>query len=195
VRAAVEIDLAGVGVALEGDINPIAEAALAALLANGGRAAAGQDADVLLISCPLLPDTAKMDLGATLRTARTAATAMAGRDTGRIVFLLSAIAGMPMRRHPEFSAETAGLLAGIRTLSMEFGPKVLVNAVGFGLFEAEKVVAGGVAMLSHVPLGRPGSIDEAVAAVLFLCDPMNSYTTGQMLVVDGGWSAGYGRNF
>ena len=69
------------------------------------------------------------------------------------------------------------------------------NAVGFGLFEAEKTVSGDEAQLSHVPLGRPGSIDEAVAAVLFLCDPMNSYTTGQMLVVDGGWSAGYGRNF
>ena len=36
-----EIDLAGAGVALEGDMNPIAEAALAALLANGGRSAAG----------------------------------------------------------------------------------------------------------------------------------------------------------
>lgn len=190
-----EIDLAGAGVALEGDINPIAEAALAALLANGGRAAAGQDADVLLISCPLLPDTAKMDLGATLRPAWEAATQMAGRGRGRVIVLLSAIAGMPMRRYPEFSAETAGLLAGMRTLSMQFGPEVLVSAVGFGLFEAEKTVSGHEAQLSHVPLGRPGGIDEAVAAVLFLCDPMNSYTTGQMLVVDGGWSAGYGRNF
>ena len=36
---------------------------------------------------------------------------------------------------------------------------------------------------------------EAVAAALFFCDPLNSYTTGQMLGVDGGWAAGYGRNF
>jgi len=190
-----EIDLAGSGVALEGDINPIADAALAALLANGGRAVPAKDADVLLISCPLLPGAASVDLGTTLRTARAAATAMAGRGKGRIIFLLSAIAGMPMRRHPEFSAETAGFLAGMRTIAMEFGPNVLANAVGFGVFDVEKTVSGDKAQLSHVPLGRPGSIDEAVAAVLFLCDPMNSYTTGQMLVVDGGWSAGYGRNF
>ena len=26
-------------------------------------------------------------------------------------------------------------------------------------------------------------------------DPLNTYTTGQMLSVDGGWTAGYGRNF
>jgi NAD(P)-dependent dehydrogenase (short-subunit alcohol dehydrogenase family) len=85
--------------------------------------------------------------------------------------------------------------AGMRTLAMEFGPKVLVNAVGFGLIESETVVSGDNAMLSHTAVARPGTVAEAVAAVLFLCDPMNSYTTGQMLVVDGGWSAGYGRNF
>jgi NAD(P)-dependent dehydrogenase (short-subunit alcohol dehydrogenase family) len=190
-----EIDLAGAGVALEGDRNPIAKAALEALLANAGRAVTAQEADVLLISCPLLPGAANADLGATLRGARQAASAMAGRGRGRIVFLLSAIAGMPMRRHPDFSAETAGLHAGMRTIAMEFAPKVLANAVGLGLLDSEKTVSGDQAQLSHVPLGRPGGIDEAVAAVLFLCDPMNSYTTGQMLVVDGGWSAGYGRNF
>jgi len=190
-----EIELAGAGVAVEGDMNPIAAAALAALLANGGRSAPVQETDVLLISCRLLPDAANMDVGATLRPARKAATAMAGRGKGRLIVMMSAIGGMPMRRHPEFSAETAGLSAGMRTLAMEFGPRILVNAVGFGLVEAGTTVSGDHAQLSHVPLGRPGSIDEAVAAVLFLCDPMNTYTTGQMLVVDGGWSAGYGRNF
>ena len=44
-----EIDLAGATVALEGDMNPIAEAALAALLANGGRIA--KDLSGCPISC------------------------------------------------------------------------------------------------------------------------------------------------
>ena len=118
-----EIDLAGAGVALEGDINPIAEAALAALLANGGRIAESAAPDILLISCPLLPETADADVRQKLRSARRSAAAMAERGNGRIVFLLSAIAGMPMRRHPAFSADMAGLLAGMRTLAMEFGPK------------------------------------------------------------------------
>jgi NAD(P)-dependent dehydrogenase (short-subunit alcohol dehydrogenase family) len=102
---------------------------------------------------------------------------------------------MPMRRHPRFSMESASTFAGMRALAMEFGPKVLVNAVGFGLIEHDTVISGDKAMLSHAPVSRAGNLDEAVAAVLFLCDPMNSYTTGQMLVVDGGWTAGYGRNF
>ena len=190
-----QIELAGAGIALEGDKNPIAEAALAALLANGGSLASQGSADVLLLSRRLLPDALDMDLGATLRPTREAASAMAARGRGRILFLLSAIAGMPMRRHPDFSAENAGLVGGMRTLAMEFGPSVLVNAVGFGLIDEGEILSGDAAQLSHVPLGRPGTVAEAVAAVLFLCDPANSYTTGQLLSVDGGWTVGYGRNF
>ena len=190
-----EIDLAGASVALEGGNNPIAEAAWAALLANGARIAESAAPDILLISCPLLPQLAEADVHEKLRLARKSATAMAERGDGRIVFLLSAIAGMPMRRYPAFSADMAGIMAGLRTLAMEFGPTVLVNAVGFGLIAAEQTISGDEAQLTHIPLGRPGTISEAVTAVLFLCDPLNSYTTGQLLSVDGGWTAGYGRNF
>jgi NAD(P)-dependent dehydrogenase (short-subunit alcohol dehydrogenase family) len=190
-----QIELGGSGVALEGDENPIAEAAVAALLANGGLSARPETADILLVSCRLLPDAVDMALGPKLQTAKQVAAAMAARGQGRILFLLSAIAGMPMRRHPDFSAGNAGLVGRMRTLAMEFGPSVLVNAVGFGLIGEGETVSGDAAQLSHVPLGRPGTVAEAVAAVLFLCDPENSYTTGQLLSVDGGWTAGYGRNF
>ena len=193
-----EIDLNGATVALDGDSNPVAEAAIAALLANGGILVEGSDAraaDILLMSCPLRPGNVAGDPRSLYADARKAAVTMTERGSGRIVFLLSATAGMPMRRHPRFSMENASILAGMRTLAMEFGPKVLVNAVGVGVVEDETMVSGDKAMLSHTPVGRAGSIEEAVAAVLFFCDPLNTYTTGQMLGVDGGWTAGYGRNF
>jgi NAD(P)-dependent dehydrogenase (short-subunit alcohol dehydrogenase family) len=193
-----EIDLEGAAIALDGDSNLIAEAALAALQANGGQLVEGshaRDADILLMSCPLRPGTVAGDPRSLYADARKAAVTMTERGSGRIVFLLSATAGMPMRRHPRFSMDNASILAGMRTLAMEFGPKVLVNAVGVGAVEDETMVSGDKAMLSHTPVGRAGSIEEAVAAVLFFCDPLNTYTTGQMLCVDGGWMAGYGRNF
>ncbi|MER8447038.1 SDR family oxidoreductase [Mesorhizobium sp. M1066] len=195
---AMEIDLDGAAIALDGDSNPVAEAALAALLANGGRLVEGshaREADILLMSCPLRPGTVAGDPRSLYADARKAAVTMTERGSGRIVFLLSATAGMPMRRHPRFSIDNASILAGMRTLAMEFGPKVLVNAVGVGAVEEETMVSGDKAMLSHTPVGRAGSIEEAVAAVLFFCDPLNTYTTGQMLCVDGGWMAGYGRSF
>jgi NAD(P)-dependent dehydrogenase (short-subunit alcohol dehydrogenase family) len=198
VSEAMEIDLEGAAIALDGDSNLIAEAALAALQANGGQLVEGshaRDADILLMSCPLRPGTVAGDPRSLYADARKAAVTMTERGSGRIVFLLSATAGMPMRRHPRFSMDNASILAGMRTLAMEFGPKVLVNAVGVGAVEDETMVSGDKAMLSHTPVGRAGSIEEAVAAVLFFCDPLNTYTTGQMLCVDGGWMAGYGRNF
>ena len=193
-----EIDLEGVTITLQGARNPIVDAVLAALRVNGGRVVEGmqvQLADILLISCPLRPGVTVQDSRSLYAGAHKIAVAMAERGSGRIVFLTSVVAGMPMRRHPRFSMENASILAGIRTLAMEFGPKVLVNAVGVGAVGDEAMVSGDKAMLSHIPVGRAGSIDEAVAAVLFFCDPLNSYTTGQMLGVDGGWMAGYGRNF
>ena len=193
-----EIDLAGATIALEGASNPVVEAALAALRVNDGRLVEGiqaQRADILLISCPLRPGVTAENPSTLYAVARKMAVAMTEHGSGRIVFLLSATACMPMRRHPRFSMENASILAGMRTLAMEFGPKVLVNAVGVGAVEDETMVSGDKAMLSHTPVGRAGSIEEAVAAVLFFCDPLNTYTTGQMLGVDGGWMAGYGRNF
>jgi len=196
VSNAMEIDLNGAAVALDGETNPIVDAAFTALRANGGTFVEATDtADILLMSNPLRPGTTAQDPRCQHADARKAALAMAERGGGRIVFLISATAGMPMRRHPRFSMENASILAGMRTLAMEFGPKVLVNAVGFGAVEDGTMVSGDKAMLSHTPVGRAGCIEEAVAAVLFFCDPLNTYTTGQMLSVDGGWTAGYGRNF
>ena len=45
-------------------------------------------------------------------------------------------------------------------------------------------------MLSHVPAGRVGQVEEIAEAVLFFVAPETSYVTGQILSVDGGWTAG-----
>jgi len=188
------IELQNTFVELRGERNPVATAALDALRANGATIEPiAPVPDILLVSLPLVP-VAGYDPAALLQAVRSTGDAMFGRGSGRVLFLVSAAAGMPMRRHPEFSVAMAGVLATVRAMAMQLGPKVLVNAVGVGAV-GEPLVAGDAAMLGHASVKRPGAVAEVTDTVLFFCDPLNTYTTGQMLSVDGGWSAGYGRNF
>jgi NAD(P)-dependent dehydrogenase (short-subunit alcohol dehydrogenase family) len=189
-----QIDLDGRTVQLRGDNNPLVSAGLAALVANGATLDDTMTApDLQLVSLPLLPRD-DVDAGSLVAAARTTGEAMRVRGSGRIVFIMSAVAGVPMRRHPKFSVEMAATLTAMRAFAMTLGPAVLVNALGVGPIGAP-LLGGDAAMLSHASVERPGTIEEVVAALLFLCDPLNSYTTGQLLSVDGGWSAGYARNF
>ncbi len=177
---------------VHGDDNPVVAGISAALEGEGIARRDGPGAGIVLLSYPLLLTdhaAAEVDLLATGRSAV---------ETGgtRIVFLLPAVAGLPARRFPEQSVTGAAVLAGMRSLAMACGPEVLVNAVGVGtIVEDGEIVAGDPAFLRHASVPRAGTIAEVAATVLFFCDPLNSYTTGQFLAVDGGWMAGYGRNF
>jgi len=189
----IEIDLAGQRFGFLGEAGQWREALAAALAENGGVSAEMGDAGLLIALYPLRPSNWPVpDLLDVLR--REGERMAAGQ--GRIIMVLSAAASLPMRRHSGYSAEMAKAWAGMRTLAMGLAPNVLVNAVGAGFIADEPtVLAGDPLMPGHAGLMRPGRLADIVNAVLFLADPANTYTTGQLLNVDGGWTVGYGRNF
>ena len=195
-----EIDIEGWRLAAIGAETTICAAALEALRSNGGLELNGgispAEADILLVSWNLIPECSDgAESNALVADAGKVAEAMSRRRKGAIIFLLSAAAAIPIRRHAEHSRLMSAAAAAMRCISMESAPHVRVNALGFGCFGDSSSDSGDVSMLTHVPLGRPGKLSEAVDAVLFMADPLNSYTTGQLLPVDGGWSAGYARSF
>lgn len=78
-----------------------------------------------------------------------------------------------------------------RNLAFDYGPEIRVNAIGPGAVrthalstvltpEIEEV------MLKHTPLGRLGEAEDIAGAVLYFAAPISSWTSGQVLFVNGG---------
>lgn len=113
----------------------------------------------------------------------------------RVVLLFSAAGLVPIKGLPQFSADQAGIAALTRAMAMELGPSCVVNAVSVGAYQAAGDDVRTARFLTHAALKRPATLGEIVSAVLFLADPDNTYMTGHTLNIDGGWTAGYARNF
>ncbi|MBL8921709.1 MAG: SDR family oxidoreductase [Myxococcaceae bacterium] len=94
----------------------------------------------------------------------------------------------PTHFFSHYLASKAALEQLTRSLALELGPKVRVNAVAPGpvAMAGETTSAQRAEILSRVPLKREGSPDDVARAVLFLAQA--PYVTGQTVRVDGGLS-------
>lgn len=89
-----------------------------------------------------------------------------------------------------YAGAKAALNAMTVSLAREYAPKVRVNAICAGAFLTDIAAAWAPEMRETQPvaLGRPGKPEEIVTAALMLLSPASSYTTGAVLMVDGGAS-------
>jgi NAD(P)-dependent dehydrogenase (short-subunit alcohol dehydrogenase family) len=129
------------------------------------------------------------------------------RGGGRIVNIASVFGLVPARLQCAFVAAKAGVVNLTKAMAMEFAERgVLVNAIApgsipiegpQGLFTGKDPIMKSRmdAMLSHIPLHRFGKVEDIANATLFLVAPENGYMTGSVVTVDGGWTAGYSRDF
>jgi len=148
-----------------------------------------------------------VDLTGLYEMSREAAKVMKKQGGGRIVNIASIVGLVPLRLQCAYVAAKAGVVNLTKAMAMELGPNgILVNGIAPGstMSEGTKHLFYGPdaqfkdsvrQMLAHVPLGRPGTPDEIAVAALFLADPENTYVHGHILTVDGGWTAGYAREF
>lgn len=148
-----------------------------------------------------------VDLTGVYEVSRVVARVMRNQGSGRIINVASIAGLVPLRLQCAFVAAKAGVVNLTRAMALELGPYgVLVNGIAPGstLTEGTKQLFYGEGgkfrdnvqrMLDHVPLGRPATTDEIAVAALFLTDPENSYINGHILTIDGGWTAGYTRDF
>lgn len=106
---------------------------------------------------------------------------------GAIVNLVDIYAERPLRDHLVYGMSKAALVAATHALALELAPQVRVNAVAPGaiLWPEGKPEAAKETILAKTPLARTGSEDEIAEAVRWLLQDA-TYTTGQILRVDGG---------
>jgi NAD(P)-dependent dehydrogenase (short-subunit alcohol dehydrogenase family) len=149
----------------------------------------------------------RIDLTGLFLMSREASRAMKTQKSGRIINIASVLGLVPARLQSAYIAAKAGVVNLTKSMALELAPHgVLVNAVAPGSTQTQGWQtwirdAGSEAqdlhakLMSHIPLGRPGTTQEIADAVLFLAAPESSYITGHVLTVDGGWTAGFSRDF
>ncbi len=115
---------------------------------------------------------------------------------GNVINIVAGYAwtGAPAVSHS--GAAKAGVLNLTRSLAVEWGPHVRVNAVSpgpIGETEGMKRLGDDLGLADEVrklvPLDRMGTVDEVAQACLYLASPGASYVTGTCLIVDGGQDA------
>ena len=148
-----------------------------------------------------------VDLTGIFHVSRAVIPGMLEKKTGRIVNIASVAGMVPLRLQSAYVAAKAGVINLTRSMACELGPQgILTNCVAPGSTLTEgtrSLFYGGEGpwaakmqnLLASIPQGRPGTVQEMAAAVLFLASPEASYINGALLPVDGGWTAGYTRDW
>jgi NAD(P)-dependent dehydrogenase (short-subunit alcohol dehydrogenase family) len=161
---------------------------------NAGVSAGGADRQATVEA---LREVMRVNVEAVFALSQAVAVPMRAQGSGSVInvsSMFSLIASGPVPEAPYVTSKAA--INGLtRELANQWGRDgIRVNAIApgwfptemnAGLFEDERTLRW---LERNCPLGRPGRLEELDGVLLFLASDASSYCTGQVIVVDGGWT-------
>ena len=133
----------------------------------------------------------ELDLFAVFLCCRALVPSMLERNAGRIVNIASIAGkeGNPNASH--YSAAKAGVIGLTKSLGKELATTgIRVNCITPAVIETEILKQCSAEhvryMLSKIPMGRPGQVEEVAALVAWLCSDDCSFSTGAVFDISGG---------
>jgi NAD(P)-dependent dehydrogenase (short-subunit alcohol dehydrogenase family) len=151
-------------------------------------------------------DLIAIDLTGVFLMSRAVVPHMKGQGGGRIINIASVLGLVPMRLQSSYVAAKAGVVNLTRSMALELAQHgILVNGIAPGstategwaqwIHQAKEAQDAHARLMSHIPLARPATTQEIAHGALFLAAPESAYITGHILAIDGGWTAGFARDF
>lgn len=154
--------------------------------------------DILEVSPESWDRVMDVNAGGVFAGCKYAAADMVDRgEPGAILNTASINSEIALYDHPQYDASKGAVLMLTRSAALQLADHgIRVNAVAPGFVPthlssggpeaAEAAITGGE-IPKPVPQGRGGDPGEIADAALFLCSDAASYTTGELLHVDGGY--------
>lgn len=140
----------------------------------------------------------RTNLSAVFYVAREVGKQMIKQNYGKIIMTGSIHSNVAMTGPPlnAYCTTKGGVRMMVKALANEWAKyNITVNAIGPAYFESE-MTAGVVAdegfqqvIKTYCPMGRMGRTGELDGAIVYFASDASSYTTGQLLSIDGGWTS------
>jgi 3-oxoacyl-[acyl-carrier protein] reductase len=131
------------------------------------------------------------NLRSVFRLSRAVMRGMMKARWGRIINITSVVGASGNPGQANYAAAKAAVVGMTKSLAREIGSRnITVNCVAPGFIDTDMTRAlpdeQKKALLTQIPLGRLGSVQDIAAAVAYLASPGADYVTGTVLHVNGG---------